>query len=81
MAKMRMQVQRGSAIMDAKQGNFGYRNMFHGIVCIYRQESFFALFKGASARVLYHCPNVAIIMSLMETIRAKLINIANTKSN
>jgi len=36
MAKMRMQVQRGSAIMDAKQGNFGYRNMFHGIVCIYR---------------------------------------------
>lgn len=31
MAKMRMQVQRGSASLNAKEGNFGYRNMLHGV--------------------------------------------------
>jgi hypothetical protein len=41
---------------------------------IYKNEGFLSLWKGSIARILYNAPNTAIIMSLMETFRSKLIN-------
>jgi hypothetical protein len=67
-AKVRMQVVRAT-------GNslFPYKNMLHGIQLIYTNEGFKALFQGSLARILFHTPNTAIVMSLMEYIRLNLI--------
>jgi len=71
MAKLRMQVQRAekaSGQMPAdSQGRYGYRNIFHGVACIVRNEGFLSLYKGAFSRILYHTPSTAITMSLFET--------------
>ena len=44
-----------------------------GIYLIYKNEGFLSLWKGSLARVLYNAPTTAIIMSLMETFRSRLI--------
>ena len=67
-AKVRMQVVRATG-----NSMFPYKNMFHGIYLIYLNEGFRALFQGSLARILFHTPNTAIVMSLMEYIRLNLI--------
>ncbi|OMJ79253.1 hypothetical protein SteCoe_20761 [Stentor coeruleus] len=68
-AKVRMQVVR--AIGKSK---FPYKNMFHGIYLIASEEGFRALFQGSLARILFHTPNTAISMSLVEFFRRLLSN-------
>lgn len=65
-AKVRMQVVRAT-------GNslFPYKNMVHGIYLIYVTEGAKALFQGSLARVMFHTPNTAIVMSLLELFRLK----------
>ena len=66
-AKVRMQVVRATG-----NSMFPYKNMFHGIYLIYMTEGLRALFQGSLARVMFHTPNTAIVMSLLELIRLKL---------
>ena len=67
-AKVRMQVVRSTG-----SSRFPYKNMFHGIYLIFTQEGPRALFQGSLARILYHMPNTAISMSLVEYFRRFLI--------
>jgi hypothetical protein len=68
MAKLRMQVARASSRNDV----FQYRHMLHGVYSIAKTEGFRALFKGSMARIAFHTPNTAIIMSLVEHFRILL---------
>jgi len=65
MAKVRMQVVRASK----GHSKFAYKSMFHGIGLIYKEEGFRALFQGSLARIMFHTPNTAIIMSITEYVR------------
>lgn len=71
MAKLRMQVMR-SAKATGQESHFNYRNMLHGVWEIATHEGVRALFRGALARVMFHTPNTAIVMSLMEYLRPKV---------
>lgn len=66
-AKVRMQVVRSTG-----NSRFPYKNMFHGLYLIFSQEGPKALFQGSLARILYHMPNTAISMSLVEYFRVYL---------
>ncbi|OMJ69273.1 hypothetical protein SteCoe_33044 [Stentor coeruleus] len=67
MAKVRMQVVR--ATRGAAIQRFQYNSMFHGISIIYQVEGIKALFQGSLSRVLFHTPNTAISMGLVEYVR------------
>ena len=70
MAKLRMQVMRaGKTGGGAKQSEQYYRHMLDGVYKIYRDEGAKALLAGSWARILFHVPNVAITMSLVEMLR------------
>lgn len=71
MAKLRMQVVRASQASNV-ESSFDYKNIFDGLYKIYRSEGVRGLFKGSLARILFHTPNTAIIMSLIEYIRPQL---------
>ena len=50
MAKLRMQIQRAeraTGTAENFEGRFGYKNMFHGIQLIYKNEGIPSLFKGS----------------------------------
>lgn len=46
--------------------------MLDGIYKIVRDEGPRALFHGSLARILFHVPNVAITMSIIEVIKPKI---------
>lgn len=58
--KVRMQVQRGGIF------EFGYANIFDGLIKIVKHESMGSLFHGTSARVAFWVPNLAINLTLYE---------------
>jgi hypothetical protein len=64
LAKLRLQVQRGSG-----SDKIRYKNMFHAIYVIGKEESCRGLFKGSGARMLFHIPMTAIAMSVVEVVR------------
>jgi hypothetical protein len=43
--------------------------MLDGVIKIGREEGLRALFHGSLARILFHVPNVAISMSLVEVLK------------
>ena len=61
MVKLRMQVQRSGYY------NFGYKNIFHGLFVLQKQESFRSYFKAAGARVLSMAPMTSISLALYES--------------
>jgi len=81
LAKLRLQVQRGSLGGKAAAGSppatagnpsvgtFQYTGMRHALASIVRQEGWRALFRGAGARMAYHAPTTAITMALFERCR------------
>lgn len=73
LAKVRMQVQRvemsGGDNQDLSKGRFGYRNVFHGIGKIVKDEGFLALFRGMSARLIYLSLVAGFNISMVETFR------------
>jgi hypothetical protein len=70
MAKLRMQVMRaGKAGGGVPQSEQYYRHMLDGVWKIARDEGVKALFHGSLARILFHVPNVAITMSMVEVIK------------
>jgi len=64
-AKLRLQVQRAGKTPDEFR-NFYYKNMFDAMYKIARDEGALSLFNGTFARILYHVPNVAISMAVIE---------------
>jgi hypothetical protein len=67
LVKLRMQVQRGGALYSGEKQR--YRNMFHGLAQIAKNEGYKGLYKGSVARALYHTPTTAITMSILEMIK------------
>jgi Mitochondrial carrier protein len=51
--------------------------MLDGVYKIARDEGALALFSGSFARILFHVPNVAITMSLVEVIKPRVSNFIN----
>ncbi|CAD8111393.1 unnamed protein product [Paramecium primaurelia] len=72
--RLRMQVQRASVATHADAGNFGYKNLIHGLYKVVKNEGILSLTKGSMAKVLYTCPNTAISMSVAEVTRSYFIN-------
>lgn len=58
----------------ADTGNFGYKNLLHGLYKVVSNEGILSLTKGSMAKVLYTCPNTAISMSVAEVTRSYFIN-------
>jgi len=78
--KVRMQVQRAeSKGQPLEQGRFGYRNVFHGMGKLVRDEGPFALFKGLSARLLFGCVAIGLNFSVNDWVKYKLLG--TSKSN
>lgn len=52
---------------------YGYKNIFHGLYLVFKNEGFLALYKGAGLRVLTSIPAYTISMSLTEAFRNIII--------
>ena len=66
--KLRMQVQR------AGSGSLVYRNLLQGIFYAYKNFGLIELYRGSLARAMFHTPNGAITMTLLETFKPILRN-------
>lgn len=69
MVKMRMQIQRADSAMKGiplQQTLYGYRNIFHGIYLVVKNEGAIALYKGAGMRILFVVPLTTITFTLTE---------------
>lgn len=55
--KTRMQVQRAEASTGSKghTPRYGYKNAFHGIYKLFKEEGITGSFRGSSARITYMC--------------------------
>src|SRR3990167_6841781 len=72
--KVRMQVQRAeNKGQPLEQGRFGYRNVFHGMAKLVRDEGPLALFKGLSARLLFGCVAIGLNFSVNDWVKYKLL--------
>lgn len=72
MAKLRMQVQRAGKKGGGNVEDFYYKHLVDGVYKIYRDEGFRALYNGSFARMLYHIPNLAISMSVLEVMKPRI---------
>ncbi|CDW72794.1 mitochondrial carrier [Stylonychia lemnae] len=72
MAKLRLQVQRAGKIGGGVKNEFYYKHLVDGVYKIGRDEGMRSLFNGSFARILFHVPNVAITMSIVELVKPKI---------
>ncbi len=72
MSKLRLQVQRAGKQGGGSQSDFYYKHMLDGVYKIGRDEGVRALFNGSLARIMFHVPNVAITMSLVESLKPRV---------
>jgi len=76
--KVRMQVDRAenahptSSISTKKR--YGYRNLFHGIFTMVKEEGFQGLFRGSSSRVVGIALNSGVYLTLLDYLRQKFVN-------
>ena len=76
LVKLRMQIQRADiSVRGGSMENsiFGYKNAFHGLYLIAKNEGLLALYKGALLRVCFSVPMTTISLSLTELFRQKLL--------
>lgn len=77
LVKVRMQVQRAEMSVRSDHkielGRFGYRNVFHGISCVVKNEGVLSLWKGCGSRILYMALQGAINLSLLDKVRDSII--------
>ena len=66
MAKLRLQVQRAGLAGGGSVNDFYYKNLVDAVYKIGREEGAKSLFNGSFARILYHVPNTAISMGVLE---------------
>ena len=65
--KLRMQIQRADVAQTGgrlENSVFGYRNIFHGLSLLVKNEGFLSLFKGAMLRICFSVPITTISMTL-----------------
>lgn len=75
-----MQIQRADRAFQKARGHelkmnesiFGYKNMFHGIYMIYKNEGFLALYRGGLLRIMFTTPTAVISFSLTDMFRQYL---------
>lgn len=72
MAKLRMQVQRAGQAGGGNVQDFYYKHLLDGVYKIWRDEGFRALYNGSFARILFHMPNVAISMGVLEMMKPRV---------
>jgi hypothetical protein len=78
MSKLRIQVQRAQKASNSQvELYFGYKNMFHGIYLIWKNEGFLSLYKGTFTRVMMYGPQTAVAMSLTEYFKRTLYDFNN----
>ena len=65
-------MQRAGKIGGGDRTQFYYKHLIHGMYKIYLDEGFVSLYNGSFARILYHVPNVAISMCILEFMRPKI---------
>jgi hypothetical protein len=65
-------VQRVGQIGGGDKNTFYYKHLLDGVYKIGRDEGFRSLFNGSLARILYHVPNVAISMAVLEQVKPKI---------
>lgn len=73
--KTRMQVQRAELTTDSTlgQGRYGYRNIFHGVFLLFSQEGLIGGFRGAYARIAYLSMQSILALTLLESVRNKIM--------
>ena len=59
-------MQRAGKVGGGEKSSFYYKHLLDAIYKIGRDEGPRSLFNGSFARVLFHVPNVAITMSILE---------------
>eukprot|EP01040_Poterioochromonas_malhamensis_P004760 gene4760-5110_t len=69
-AKLRFQVQQSSLVAGSVSSTTHYTGLFHATQDIYRVGGFRGLFRGATARVLFHTPTTAITMAVYEECKS-----------
>lgn len=74
--KVRMQVQRAEIKQgeSLEQGRYGYRNIFHGLHLVYKNEGLIGYFRGCSARILYMSCQAALAFTVVDYCRGKILN-------
>ena len=77
LVKLRMQVQRAG---KGEKSNYVYKNMFQGIYYVHKNYGFMELYKGSLARAMFHTPNGALTMTLLEFIKPMVRNHLNTSN-
>jgi Mitochondrial carrier protein len=58
-----------------------YKHMLDGVWKIARDEGPLALFNGSLARILFHVPNVAISMAVVEILKPHVKTMIEGKEN
>lgn len=71
LVKLRMQVQRVE--ISGTPRNV-YRNIFQGMFYIYKNYGLFELYRGSLARAIFHTPNGALTMTLLEAVKPYVRN-------
>ena len=51
---------------------FGYRNMFHGIYLIWKNEGLLALYRGSMLRVILNAPMTTLSMTFTEIFKERI---------
>ncbi|EPT25804.1 mitochondrial carrier superfamily protein [Toxoplasma gondii TgCatPRC2] len=78
--KLRLQVQRGQMGTASRGTPFLYRNTFHGLATVYKEEGTRGLFRGSGARVLFHSANFALLKVLIEHFKSAYLEYAEPAS-
>jgi hypothetical protein len=85
MAKLRLQVQRGSVAAAGNNGGKNqiiyYKNMWDCLTKVFTQDGLRGLFRGAGARVLHFAPATTITMTCYEKCRIFYTRLLLSKAN
>lgn len=74
--KVRMQIQRAEMKEgeSLEQGRYGYRNIFHGLKLVYKNEGFLGYFRGCYARIMYMSCQAALAFTVVDFFRGKILD-------
>ena len=73
--KVRMQVQRAEAKGEQlhSSGRFGYRNSFHGMMKLFKEEGFLGLFRGLFAKSLFGIMYAGLHLPINDFVKYRLL--------
>ena len=76
LVKLRMQIQRADVSIKGgtlEESIFGYRNAFHGLYLLVKNEGFLALYKGAFLRICFSVPMTTLSLTFTEIFRQQVL--------